>query len=111
MMCENCYREYGSPAALTPAVLDAVELVKAVYEHNAAGGSLHCMVDDWNIGDSDFAFHERVIAEGGYNASQEQLDAETACLKALKTLTVKERATVLALHGGHYQGWIDHKAN
>ena len=50
-MCMDCWQRRGSPSTITPAVRAVLPLIDAVYEHHAAGGGLHIVLDDWNVDD------------------------------------------------------------
>lgn len=87
-MCQGCYQELGSPVDVTPDVMVALQLIKAVYSMNAVGGNLHCQLDDWNLQDS--MFEERYAANLNF--------VELACFNKMKELTVNQRATALAMY-------------
>lgn len=99
-MCCGCWKEAESPRIDNEKVRAALVLVEAVYDYHAAGGHLHCMLDDMNV-DGDFAFEQDLIDKGGYgDTSPEDLATEQACLDAFKALTIDERYSVLGLHAG-----------
>ncbi len=108
-MCDNCWKEHGSPKIINRFTKALQPLIDDVYEHHGAGGGLHIILDDFNIEDGhiqlcqDWIEHER--GNGIYKCepvSPEQLKAERACLKLLKQMTVEERASALALHDGYF---------
>lgn len=79
----------------------------------------HIVLDDWNLEDSNLEFCAAQIARGGhpenpnhskwYTASKlenpdspEQLAAEQRCHDLFAALTMKERASALALNDGFW---------
>lgn len=102
-MCQGCWKELGSPKIVNEKTISAQPLIDAVYEHHAAGGSLHIVLDDWNLGDS-MVSHCRSITENppdymkDDNPSAERKAAELACCSALENMTVEERASALAFY-------------
>ena len=123
-MCYGCWEEEGKPTIDTPAVRAAAAAVAEVYEHACTGGNLHIVLDDWNLEDSSLAFCDAYIARGGHPDdpdhspsytryklehpdSPEQLAAERRCHDLLKALSVKERASALALNDRFWQPQAD----
>jgi hypothetical protein len=108
-MCQGCWKERGSPSLTNDKIKAAAELIAGVYEHHGCGGGLHIIVDDWNLEDSSLQFCEDYIEKPEYRASRndevtdERLEAERACLRALKAMTEEERASALALYDGYVQ--------
>lgn len=102
-MCYGCYKEYGEPAIINARTQAAAKLADAVYEFNCVGGNCHIVLDDFNIEDShiDWCLDEG-LKTNIHDHDNEQLEIEKNCLIAFKVLTVKERASALAIH----QGWI-----
>jgi hypothetical protein len=98
-MCENCWKEYGSPRIDTQEIREAAILIKAVYDYHPTAGNLHCQLDDWNIDDDFFRDYECYIE----NTSEEQREAEIKCFYALKILSEEERASALGLHDGYWE--------
>lgn len=97
-MCQNCYETAGSPQIVNENTTTAAELVKQVYKFSCVGGNLHIVLDDWNLEDSDIEFCSKQIASGGYgDCSQEQLTIERQCCDAFAAMTMKERASALAI--------------
>lgn len=92
-MCEGCWRDYGAPRDISHAVLIGVDHVLRVYAFNAVGGRLHAQLDDWNIDDRHFV----EISPQAEDEGPAQGAAEEACFNHMKSLTVRERAAVLAL--------------
>lgn len=93
-MCHGCWSgEYGEAQIDTPEVRAAAVLVARVYEFSGVGGGVHCVVEDWNIEDE--------FLDGRYSRPDdppEQVLIENELLAALRTMTLAERASVLALH-------------
>lgn len=108
-MCQWCWEKRGSPRLVTDKVKAAAELIDGVYEHHGCGGGLHIIVDDWNLCDGSVAFCEDYIEKPEYRrnrndeVSDERIEAERACLRALKAMTEDERASALALYDGYVQ--------
>lgn len=104
-MCLSCWHEHGAPAIVNERTKRAADLVCAIYDHPhaGAGGNAHCVVDDWNLRDSDI---ESVIREPPFIAEStfEQLQAEMRCMLALKALTLDERYSAMALADGALRG-------
>lgn len=93
-MCIGCWREYGSPTIDNVTVRAAVCLIGAVYDApgGSVGGGLHCILDDYNIEDGFLAGGDQDLHN----------DHERACLAALRTMTLDERASALALYDGYW---------
>lgn len=108
-MCQECWKEKGSPSLTSDKIKAAAELIAGVYEHHGSGGGLHIVVDDWGLEDSSVQFCEDYIENPKYRASRncevtdERLEAERACLRALKAMTEEERTSSLALYKGYVQ--------
>ncbi len=104
-MCQGCWQERGFPSVVNDAVKAAAELIGGVYEHHGAGGGLHVIVDDWNLDDGTVAFCANYIESEEYKSNddvtEERLEAERRCLRALKALTEQERGSALAIHDGY----------
>lgn len=105
-MCQGCWEKYGSPRIVNEKTKAAAELISGVYDHGACGGGLHIVVDDWNLDDASVDFCGDLVEGPGYprefHAGAEQIEAERACLRALKDMTVIERASALALYDGYF---------
>lgn len=89
-MCNHCWEtEYGSPDMDSGTIRRAVKLIRDVYDapNGGAGGGLHVVVDDWNLGDEH-------LACAIDNA--DLTDVEDACARHLLSMTEKERASALA---------------
>lgn len=97
-MCEGCWEEYGRSKILNENVLCATELIKNVYEFDCVGGNLHVQLDDWNIEDCFFEKFEPFDED----VTPEQLESELRCFNAMKLLSLKERASALAIYDGYW---------
>lgn len=99
-MCINCYASYGSPKIFNEKTLKALELIEELYdcEMGGAGGFAHIVVDDWNLEDSnvDFCLSS---AKGNSDPDYptETKEAAIKCLEFMKTLSIEERASALAI--------------
>lgn len=102
-MCKACYEESGSPKIINDKTRKASELIKAVYEFNLVGGNCHLVLDDFNLEDSaiDWCLKEG-ITSNVHEHNAEQLKTEVECLLFLKTLTLDERTSAMAM----YRNWI-----
>lgn len=109
-MCYACWTKLGRPAAVTPKIIAAAELVDDLYGLAPVGGNLHIVTDDWNIEDD----HVRSCRENVSRIQQgkteqyddtdpEQISIEASILDAIEPMSEAERATVLAV----YLGFID----
>lgn len=115
-MCYGCWTEEGMPQIDTPTVRAAALAVAEVYQHSCVGGNLHIVLDDWNLEDDSLEFCAKQIAAGGYKRSEthskvlgvrdddspEKLAAEQRCHDLFAALTMKERASALALNDGFW---------
>lgn len=101
-MCQSCWRESGSPKIDNQKVRDAQPLISDVYEFHGAGGSLHIVLDDSNIDDSDINFCLTSIAENKRGYPPEQIEAERKCGEHFLSMTVEERSSALALSSGYW---------
>jgi hypothetical protein len=100
-MCHGCWGEYEDASIINDRVLAAVPLIGYVYDYHGAGGTLHIVLDDWNIEDDHLDFCDGEIAKGGIDP--DRLDAERECSAALRILSVQERASALAIHSGYFK--------
>lgn len=99
-MCMACWEEYGSPRIDNARVREAVRAIREVYGFSCVGGNLHCQLDDWNLED-DF-FGEFIVDHE--DASEAQLEAERRCFDLMKPMSLRERASALALEDGFWGG-------
>lgn len=58
-MCINCWQEHGSPVHTSPAIEQAAELIRGIYETEPVGSPLHAELDDWNIEGSWKPYRDR----------------------------------------------------
>jgi hypothetical protein len=110
-MCENCWKEYGSPKMETDAVKRGIQLVKRVYKRHLAGGGCHIVTDDWNLEDEhvDFCLDYIPKMEIDEETTAKDKKDQMACMEAFKAMTVPERASTLYWYnriwiGGHEEG-------
>ena len=104
-MCFECWRDqYNSSYIINDKTKKAVKLIKEVYKYHGAGGSLHIILDDWNLEDSHVDFCGKVISLNEYDDPPELLDAELKCYEALKKMSIEERASALAIERGYGGG-------
>lgn len=98
-MCENCYREAGSPWIVTDRVHAGSVLYNLVYEFSLSGGRLHVVLDDFNIDDSNVAFCAGEIAQAVAEDPGDaiQIAVERACCEVFAVMTRAERATTLGM--------------
>lgn len=94
-MCYGCWQYCGSPKIVNEKTLGAASLVRKVYESNSVGGSLHIVLDDFNIEDSHVRWCIKHQAENFHDDSDR--DAERECAKAFRAMSVAERASALAM--------------
>lgn len=105
-MCYSCWEEYNKPTLDTPLIRYAAECIERVYDYSMTGGHMHITVDDWNIENSHLDTCEAAINENLFDGPDEQLATEKACLTALRSLSVEERASALALKEGMFQSML-----
>jgi hypothetical protein len=89
-MCYGCYERYGCPTEKHENTDNAVELIRELYETHLTGGDLHIITDDWNLEDGHLDW-----------CGDETKDP--LCIKILsllKPMTIKERATTMAIVDG-----------
>lgn len=106
IMCENCWINYGSPEISSRRVRRAAEAISNLYEFTGAGGALHIAVEDWNLDDASIEFCINFIDDPsrspGFPVPAAQIAAEKKCAEVLRKLTIKERASALAIHRGYF---------
>jgi hypothetical protein len=106
-MSDEDWQEYGSPTDWNPKVKRALELIRAIYEHEPTGGPLHVILDDWNIEDGDVRLAANEGAPYTPSSFVEEDEAEEVrvavaeLVPLLGEMTVPERASALARHWGH----------
>ena len=94
-MCHGCYEEYGAPTLDTPAIRRAAAAVERLYETHGAGGFMHIVTDDWNLEDEHVAFCGSVRCVEILGREMDECERE--CFNALEPLSIKERASALAM--------------
>jgi|GEM_PF-2363068 len=94
-MCIDCWKKLGSPMIINDKTKKAAKAINKIYDFHGAGGSLHIIIDDWNLEDSHIDFCDSYIDEEGGEASKRQKQAERYCLRLLKDMTIDERASAL----------------
>ena len=104
-MCYDCWASYGKPIIINGIINRLAKLIDVLYKYHGAGGGLHIIVDDWNLEDSHVEFCEQNIAKEEYIklCPKTRLNTEKACIKLLKSLSIQERASALALQRGFKQ--------
>lgn len=105
-MCYGCWQKAGSPRLNHRQVRRAARLIAGVYEYSCAGGSLHEIVDDWNVENWTLKQAPAWIRDGQQRWPDEypleRIRVERACLKALRGMTIRERYSALALYDGFW---------
>jgi len=99
-MCYTCWVEAGKPRIKNKKTLWAAELIDAVYSNDdcGVGGYAHIVLDDWNLDDDDIDFCITQAEKEVYdNIGEQGRLVCLACLRHLKTLTMEERFSALAL--------------
>jgi len=70
-MCVQCWeQEYGSASIDSEATRAAAAAIDALYEAHDAGGSLHIVVDDWNLEDEHLAWCRALLEREGYGPGE-----------------------------------------
>lgn len=101
-MCEHCWQELGSPQHDTPTVRHAADLVHRLYEveGQTTGGMLHIQLDDWNLDDACWS---EPFADYLIDLHQRQpLSVERAIVRIFAGLSLRDRASALALASGYW---------
>jgi hypothetical protein len=114
-MCYDCWEDiYGAPKIVNDKVRLASTLIKDLYDYAMAGGNLHVIVDDFNVGDIDFKWHRKLIKQDRKNPSdfsmgEPQYFIENSILDLFEQMTIEERASALGLHDGYFEdnGYTD----
>jgi hypothetical protein len=101
-VCYGCYEEYGKPEITNERVEAAAALVTKIYEYNRVGSNLHIVTDDWNLEDNNIDFCLNAARTAPYHEiTPEQRAVEEECCNLLRSMTLQERASVLAIHDGY----------
>lgn len=95
-MCYTCWEEAGKPSILNDKTIKAAELINEIYytEDGGAGGNAHLVVDDWNLDDSSIDY---CIKDRQNDIAEETIEACDKCLQFLKTLSMEERHSAMAI--------------
>lgn len=48
-MCDNCWRQAGSPTERSESTGRVIELIEELYADHPTGGPLHSVLDNWNL--------------------------------------------------------------
>ncbi len=108
-MCESCWAEYGKPQIDNPKVREAAAIAHAFADRDLYYGNLHIITDDWNIEDKDLDFCQGLIdfaRSAGVGTSHEidefghsepDIVLEQQLLTAMRSMSLDERASALAL--------------
>lgn len=106
-MCEQCWNEMDKPTAWNPNIKRALELVRIIYETEAAGGPMHIVLDDWNIEDHDLeccrieSFQDpAAIAAMADGISSHAVEATIQLVPLMLRMPIEERAATLAYYDG-----------
>ena len=106
-MCISCWEEYGKPEVLNDATAKGVRLANDVYKQprGGAGGNLHIVLDDWNIEDDSIrhCMDTTNLGPNYPNIDTTLTSIERECAEHFLTMTMHERATVLATLDGLVQ--------
>lgn len=95
-MCYGCYEEAGKPRVVTPETAKAAGLISMLNEF----GPLHIIVSDWNLEDDNIAFCSGEEQTERY-WSGPMSDNDRALLRLLRTMTLEERVSAMALANGY----------
>lgn len=103
-MCEDCWEEYGKSIIENARTRRVLHLVKGVYHYHNAGGHLHVILDDWNIGDEsiEWSVQRAPTWESDEYVSQKGINIERVCLKEFQKLSLEERNSVLAKYSRYF---------
>jgi hypothetical protein len=102
-MCQDCWKEAGSPQVDNEQVRQAASLVEELYEFTPVGGPWHIVTDDWNTEDRHVAFCVGEI-EDGRHAEMAGRGKEISQLlgQLLPAMSEEERVSALALERGFW---------
>lgn len=108
-MCESCWEEYGKPDIVNEKTEAAAVLVQQVYDAigGGMGGSLHIVLDDWNLEDDSInwcltQFDECKVSFEDKTFNVGLTDLEQACAAAFLGMSMEERASTLAKFDGMF---------
>jgi hypothetical protein len=101
-MCYGCYSGLFHKAKVdNKLVRKTAYWIDEVYKGEICGGGLHTVIDDWNVENVDIE-DIRYIMEDRKDRSRTQKLIELICWSHLMVLSVKERASALAIHCGYW---------
>lgn len=98
-MCSECWEQAGCPQIANEKVRECIKLIDEVYNHNAVGGGLHVVLDDFNV-DGDMQWESEWVET--HRDSPEQYEAERACCDLLMTMTEAERMSAVSCYHGYW---------
>lgn len=101
-MCRECWEDFGRAKVDTPRVREAAVAIGEVYGYDDDGWHLYTIIADWNLDNGNLDWCGWAIAKNVNHAGREQLECEARCLALLRSLTLDERASALALHDGFW---------
>lgn len=102
-MCISCWRELGEPKIVTELTKAASRMIGKVYEYSISGGNCHIVIDDFNLENKHIDFCLEQVKNNENKYTQKQLVIEKQLLDTLRTMSLEERASALALYEGFYE--------
>lgn len=101
-MCEDCYKDFGSPRVINDKVLLAVEYINELYEHpdGITGGYGHIVFDDWNYDCVTGCIEDAEMKRYEENLDEECRQLSLKALRQFDALSEDERITALAIRSG-----------
>ena len=100
-MCKTCWESYNSPKIYNLKVEEAVKCIARVYDEvSTVGGDLHVILDDWNLEDEHLDSCLKDAKENASGYDKKQVHIQLNCIAVLKSLTLEERASALAVYEG-----------
>lgn len=102
-MCKNCWVSAGSPKIVSEKTKRVADLINELYNHSLVGCYAHVVTDDWNLEDGsiDFCLESARKNEYSEHYNEAAKSVSIACLEAMKTLTMAERYSAMAIHEGY----------
>lgn len=101
-MCYECYTTYGTPDIINEKTVEASKLITEVFDNEYSGGHCHLVLEDFNIEDIYVANClqkiRRDLMKG--TPSPDKLAIQKKCMEAFQKLSIKERASAIAISGG-----------
>lgn len=104
-MCQNCWIEEGSHSIINERTKKGSDLISAIYntEDGGAGGYAHIVVDDENLEDYHIESCLNEINNPSFELCKETKEACLECLLYLKSLSIEERWSSIALSNGYIE--------